>query len=159
MSQEREFAFEVPLDSDGFVRRECPTCEREFKRFNSEEGQAAAPPEAGYFCPYCGVQAPANAWFTKAQIAVADSLLEREVIAPEMKKFEKSLKDMERKSGGFIKVDVSKQRPEPPPQPLTEIDDMVRVDFPCHPAEPVKVMESWDKEVRCLICGTPVATG
>ena len=22
---------EIPLDSDGFLRRECPTCEREFK--------------------------------------------------------------------------------------------------------------------------------
>ena len=26
----------IPLDSDGFLRRECPTCEREFKWRPSE---------------------------------------------------------------------------------------------------------------------------
>ncbi len=25
------FGMTIPLDSDGFLRRECPTCEREFK--------------------------------------------------------------------------------------------------------------------------------
>lgn len=29
-----------PLDSDGFLRRECPTCEREFKWLPSCEGEA-----------------------------------------------------------------------------------------------------------------------
>jgi hypothetical protein len=30
---------------------------------------------------------------------------------------------------------------------------MIRVDFDCHPTEPVKVLDDWDKSVYCLICG------
>jgi hypothetical protein len=37
--------------------------------------------------------------------------------------------------------------------PLTEEDDMLKVNFTCHPTEPVKVAENWDKAVHCLICG------
>ena len=34
----------MPLDSDGFLRRECPTCEREFKwLYTSEEEGTSAP--------------------------------------------------------------------------------------------------------------------
>ena len=38
---------------------------------------------------------------------------------------------------------------------MTEVDDMTRVEFECHPTEPVKVLEEWDKPMRCLICGKP----
>lgn len=42
----------VPLDSEGFLRRECPTCEREFKWKPAGEDEEATPaPEGGYFCP------------------------------------------------------------------------------------------------------------
>ncbi len=30
---------------------------------------------------------------------------------------------------------------------------MMRVDFPCHPEEPLKVSEDWDGDVACLLCG------
>ncbi len=33
---EVSFRMTIPLDSDGFLRRECPTCEREFKWQPSE---------------------------------------------------------------------------------------------------------------------------
>ena len=39
------------------------------------------------------------------------------------------------------------------PEPLTEPNDMVRVDYPCHHEEPIKVDEEWDREVACLVCG------
>ena len=56
----------VPLDSDGFLRRECPTCEREFKALPSgdEDAEAEEVPDGGYFCPYCAIQAPDGSWFT-----------------------------------------------------------------------------------------------
>ena len=58
----------IPVDSDVFLRRECPTCEREFKWLpaSEDEESAAGVPDGGYFCPYCGVQAPTGAWFTEA---------------------------------------------------------------------------------------------
>jgi hypothetical protein len=46
----------LPLDSDGFLRRECPKCEREFKW---HEGPTEDRPQDWndppvYWCPLCG---------------------------------------------------------------------------------------------------------
>ncbi len=56
-----------------------------------------------------------------------------------------------------IRAEVSMEGPDAPPE-LEEPDDMRRVDFPCHPAEPAKVLDDWDREVHCLICGKAVAS-
>jgi hypothetical protein len=45
----------------------------------------------------------------------------------------------------------------PEADPLVETDDMQRVDFECHPNEPVKVLEDWGRDVHCLICGSAAA--
>ena len=127
----------MPLDSDGFLRRECPTCEREFKWFHTPEEQqsASAVPDGGYFCPYCGVQAEAGSWLTQAQVEQAQNIVATQAIGPLVEKY------------GL--------RYQPPEKldPLTEVDDMTRVDFECHPGEPVKVLDGWDRPVRCLMCG------
>jgi len=146
----------MPLDSDGFLRRECPTCEREFKWFHTpaEEGTAAPITDGGYFCPYCGVQAPTNAWLTQAQVELAQNMVATEVVGPMLKKFGDGLGGIGRRSGGIISAKVSYDPPDKL-DPLTEVDDMIRVDFECHPTEPVKVLDDWAKPVRCLICGEP----
>lgn len=41
------------------------------------------------------------------------------------------------------------------PEPLTEDDDMTRVDFACHLSEPLKIADDWGQPARCLICGEP----
>lgn len=130
----------IPVDSDGFLRRECPTCEREFKWLSSPsedaEEDAADAADGGYFCPYCGLQAPADAWFTKAQLELAEQIVQVEVVDPMLRKFTGS---------------SSGQAGEP--TPLTEDNDMRRIDFNCHPSEPLKVADDWSQPVRCLICG------
>jgi uncharacterized Zn finger protein (UPF0148 family) len=71
----------IPLDSDGFMRRQCPTCEREFKSRPTPDGEEPVPvPDGGYFCPYCGVQAPLGSWFTKAQAELAQAIAVAEVV-------------------------------------------------------------------------------
>lgn len=132
------FEMAIPLDSDGFLRRECPTCEREFKWRPSDAGteEHVEPDDAGYFCPYCGVQAPTDTWLTKAQVALAQNIVAREVIGPIVSKL-----------GAYEAPDEF--------DPLTEVDDMSLVSFPCHPSEPLKVLDTWRKPVRCLICGKP----
>jgi hypothetical protein len=138
---EASFEMVIPLDSDGFLRRECPSCEREFKWRSSEaedEQGAESADRAGYFCPYCGVQAPVDAWLTQAQLALAQNIVTREVIAP-----------MVSRLGAYEKPGKL--------DPLTEADDMTLVEFPCHPSEPLKVLDDWSKPVRCLICGRPSA--
>ena len=128
----------VPVDSDGFLRRECPTCEREFKwrPSSADEEEASDTADGGYFCPYCGVQAPVDAWFTKAQLELAEHIVQVEVVDPMLRKF----------TG-----DISGHAGEP--GPLTEDDDMRRTNFTCHPLEPLKILDDWDQPARCLICG------
>jgi hypothetical protein len=134
---EVSFGMTIPLDSDGFLRRECPTCEREFKwrPFEAEAEDYCGPAgDVGFFCPYCGVQAPVDAWLTQAQVALAQNIVEREFIGPMVSKF-----------GAY----------EGPGKlhPLTETDDMTLIVFPCHPSEPLKVLDDWRKPVYCLLCG------
>jgi hypothetical protein len=156
MSRDFQLSVSLPLDSDGFLRRECPTCEREFKWLSAEEDaeDVAVIPDGGYFCPYCSIQAPSDAWWTPAQLQLVNGVLSSEVVEPELRKFERELGRTARRSGGHFDVNVRREKPQVPP-PLVEVDDMRRIDFDCHPAEPVKVLEAWAKQVHCLICGKP----
>jgi hypothetical protein len=158
MSDERELSVSLPLDSDGFLRRECPTCEREFKWLSSEEAEseAALVPEGGYYCPYCIVQAPPDAWWTSTQIEFVNSVVSQEIVEPDLKKFERSLRHISRQSGGFISASPETEQPRDA-DPLVETEDMRRVDFGCHPGEPVKVLDDWTRDVHCLMCGTASA--
>jgi hypothetical protein len=156
VSDEFSTSMSVPLDSDGFLRRECPTCEREFKWFPTPEGEESEPaPYGGYYCPYCAIQAGPDHWFTKAQIEQATAVITEEFVEPELKRFKR---ETERHSSGLVDINVDISTPEPPP-PLTEDDDMRRVEFACHPNEPVKVLEDWDAPVHCLFCGTRAEPG
>jgi hypothetical protein len=144
MSDERRIAVSIPLDSDGFLRRECPTCEREFKwRPAAEDETADEPDAAGYFCPYCAIQAPVDHWHTRAQLDYVGAIGTREIVGPVFDKLERS---------GFK---VERQLPNQPRE-LTEDDDMRRVDFACHPQEPIKVLDRWAGPVHCLLCGQSI---
>jgi hypothetical protein len=158
---EVNIAMSIPLDSDGFLRRECPTCEREFKWFPNEDEDgdidvAEPVPDGGYYCPYCGVQAPADAWLTQAQVALAENLIERQVMGPMLKGLAKDVEGIGRRSGGLVSASMRNDEPDEL-DALTEADDMRRVDFECHPSEPVKVLDDWTRPLRCLICGEPAA--
>jgi DNA-directed RNA polymerase subunit RPC12/RpoP len=135
---EISFGMTIPLDSDGFLRRECPTCKREFKWRPTPEADAEPAQDGGYFCPYCGVQAPIDAWLTQGQLALAQNIIATRAIGPMVSKLGRYQ--------GPAELD-----------PLTEADDMTRIDFPCHPAEPLKVQDDRRKALHCLICGRPFA--
>lgn len=156
MTDEIELSISVPVDSEGFLRRQCPTCEREFKWKAAEvDVDEAPPPEGGYFCPYCVVQAPPDSWWTEAQIENAKARAFDQVVKPQLDELAETAG-----SSGFLEVEVSVPEADEPPT-LDEEDDMRRVNFPCHPEEPVKVLENWDRAVHCLICGSaaPASTG
>ena len=56
----------IPLDADGFLRRQCTTCELEFKWFHGRTDttpQDWQDPDT-YFCPYCGTESAQDTWFT-----------------------------------------------------------------------------------------------
>ena len=146
----------MPLDADGFLRRECPTCEREFKwhHTSEEEGTSVPVADGGYFCPYCGVQAEVSSWLTQGQIELAQNMLATQVLGPVVRKLGDDIKGIGRSSGGLLRADVKYDAPDAL-DPLTEVDDMTRVDFECHPTEPLKVLDNWDRPIHCLVCGKP----
>jgi hypothetical protein len=151
VSDEVNVAMSISFDGEGFLRRECPTCEREFKWLPSDGDEDAATPDAaGYYCPYCAVQAQ-DGWLTKAQVEAAHATVMKEIVDPMLGDFTRSL---QRSGSGMIKVS-GKHTPSPEPPDLSEPDDMRRVDFSCHPSEPLKVLDDWAAPVHCLICGTP----
>jgi hypothetical protein len=148
----------LPLDTAGFLRRECPNCNKQFKWYSSEEADTAGDElivtvgsSEAYYCPYCHTPAPSNAWWTQEQIEYARELAAAEVMRPMLGNFGADLEQLNR-PGSLISFNV--QVPDMPrPDPLTEPDDMVRVDLPCHPEEPLKVDETWTSDVACLVCG------
>jgi hypothetical protein len=106
---EHEFGVSLPLDSDGFLRRECPTCEREFKWLHSEAEDADDDAEqgvlaGGYFCPYCAVQSPDGSWWTKPQLELVEAVAAREVLGPELERLARSADEVGRSSGGLIEA-------------------------------------------------------
>ncbi len=146
----------LPLDSDGFLRRECPLCERQFKwrpneASDAEPGGGTDTGAEAYFCPCCHEPAPPDAWWTKEQLAYARQLAAAEVLGPQLRDLQDTIEGINR-SGGFLRIETELTAPGRPVA-LTEADDMVRIDLPCHPEEPLKVDDAWDGEVACLVCG------
>lgn len=138
----------MPLDDDGFLRRECPHCSREFKWLHSEEGSSDEPDPDGYHCPYCDGRS-VDGWWTHAQLAAIQDEAQHYM----QSRFHEMFKGLERRSSKSVtfKAGAAPARSSRPG--LTEQNDMRRVDFPCHPAEPIKVLEDWTAPVHCIVCG------
>lgn len=144
----------LPLDSDGFLRRECPTCEEEFKWFSHAEGDDDAEPVSQYFCPLCGVPAGLDPWWTPAQLEYgfgsAGGAIDQ-AMQDAMTDAFKGIKGMKFELNSSFSLDIET------PDSLIEPDDMVIVEPPCHPNEPLKVPEASTERVFCLICGAQFA--
>lgn len=148
-----EIQMQLSLDNDGFLRRECPHCELEFKWHH---GPTDAAPEDFvypdvYCCPRCGRSATHDAWWTQEQLAY-----QRELVTS---KAHDHMGDMLRTSlgraggrGFKVKVTPGSSRQEAPAPPF-EPDDMMMISPPCHPWEPVKVPDDAAQPHYCLICG------
>ncbi len=69
------FSVMLSLDSDGFLRRECPHCLQEFKWHNGPtedrpEGEEDPPV---YHCPRCGASAAPDQWWTPEPMPLSQS--------------------------------------------------------------------------------------
>lgn len=147
-----ELEINLPLDEDGYLRRQCPICGREFKWLNSdqdESGDVGIPSE--YFCPYCGVPAPPDEWWTQEQLTLIEGTVMDQVVEPGLDGLREQMANLGKQSGGLISAELHVDRDETPV--LEESDDMVRIDFGCHPHEPVKIVETWTEPIHCLSCG------
>lgn len=150
MDDEIRIPVSLPLDSDDFLRRECPTCEREFKWFSHEEGDANAEPVTQYFCPLCGTPSSLDSWWTPAQLKYvygnAGGAIDQ-VVENVVANMFKDVKGFTYKPNPSFSLDIET------PDPLIEPDDMVMVEPPCHPNEPLKVPNEATMHIFCLVCG------
>jgi hypothetical protein len=107
-----------------------------------------------YFCPYCGESAPNNEWWTQQQLEQAKG----EIAGPAMQMLVDELqKGMSSSRSKGLRFKAGKVDAPPPPPPLTEPNDMIMVEPPCHPWEPLKVDDEWGDPLHCLICGCDFA--
>lgn len=155
MNEEISVSVSLPLDNDGFLRRECPNCEQEFKWFSHAEGDPDAEPVSQYFCPLCGVAADLGSWWTPEQLEYA-----QRIAGPELDRIvQDTVRDAFKGTKGLsFKPNRNFSFGIETPEPLTEADDMIIVEPPCHPNEPLKVPADAANNVHCLVCGTAFAT-
>jgi len=149
-----EIPVTLPLDSDGFLRRECPTCEQEFKWYAHEDGDPDAETVDHYFCPMCGEPSGLDTWWTPAQLEYAHGSAGPAVdqaVQDLMTDTFKGIKGVSFRPSGAFGFDI------PTPEPLIEPDDMLIVEPPCHSNEPVKIPVPAPSRLHCLICGAPFA--
>jgi uncharacterized Zn-finger protein len=140
----------LPLDDDGFLRRECPHRGRQFKQRPGTSDETQESPGA-YYCPHCSASADADDWYTAQQLEYIQQQMMAEIIGPSLYRLQQQLEQANQ--SGLLRIEMTSTVPMEP-EPLTECNDMVRLVFPCHVEEPIKVDEHWDQEVICVVCGT-----
>jgi hypothetical protein len=103
VSMEKKIKISFPTDAHGLIGRECHSCGGYFK---VKGGTGLHTSEC--MCPYCGHKDLQNEFLTAAQIEYAKSVAVREVMGPELRKLEQTLRDLERSTkGGFLQIKVS----------------------------------------------------
>jgi hypothetical protein len=152
-----EIGITLPLDNDGFLRRQCPHCNVQFKWHHgpaNEEAETADTPSV-YHCPHCGQPAEPDRWLTDEQVDYIEG-----VAMPAITRHaDDILRDAFKGIGSkHFKVKMTGRLDTPDePVALVEPDDMIIVVSPCHSYEPVKVAEDAERSLYCLICGAPFA--
>lgn len=131
----------LPTDADGFLSRECPSCELRFKvRF----GEGSDEPIS--YCPYCGHNGQ-SCWHTPEQVRYFERVATNEFVIPEIKKLERKLS---RSMKGMVQISKKASIPSSttPPMETDEVLDILR--FPCC-NETAKLVQH--DHHFCLICG------
>ena len=150
------YSISLPLD-DGFLRRECPHCERQFKwHYGPTElrPETEVDPDV-YHCPYCGETATTESWWTPEQTEYAQGI----IAGPTIQEIANELNKTFKKSQGLIDFKITTQGVPGPPSELHEPHDMVIIESPCHPWEPIKVQDDWTKPIHCIVCGSEFILG
>ena len=73
-----QFSISIPSDEDGLIGRECPVPECE-SYFKIQMGTGLKGENLPCHCPYCGHAAGSDKFFTKAQVAYAESVVMNQV--------------------------------------------------------------------------------
>ena len=95
-------------DEDGFIGRECPSCERYFK----VRPGTGLTEQTFTYCPYCENKDDANAFATKEQVAFAQSLAMRALTGQLNQSLARLNKTI---GGGLVQMKITTQPADEPP--------------------------------------------
>ncbi len=146
---ETKITLSLPTDSDGFITQECPKCRRKFKvrYIKPEKGEV---PKLLSYCPYCGFNGN-NCFWTREQTEYIQKIAMSKIVGPMLDKFGRRLEDT---SNGFIKIDTSTKYQKYAIVPR-EREGLKKFNFKCC-NETIKILENWDSNLYCIICGKEV---
>ena len=108
LRQMNSVSITLPTDKNGFVGRECPIKECE-GYFSIKPGTGLTGSDLFCYCPYCGHQGQPNTFYTKEQIAYAQSVALNQV----SRAFQQDMKDFARQleyrspPGNLIGLNIS----------------------------------------------------
>jgi hypothetical protein len=168
-----------PLDEDGFFRRGCPLCHKEFKVLlekeeltdlaqkgidsfmleeKEKETNLAKSESSGteFVCPYCGQRAPSDSWWTQEQLAyvgiVAKNIMAKIVNENLIRPLKRTF---QRSSSGIVSIRFEgKEMEQQEPWISPEVNDLEIFDLPCCQRK-IKIEENWQGKVYCFFCGFP----
>jgi uncharacterized Zn-finger protein len=142
---------QFPLDSEGYLRRACPYCGREFKILPARCAKLNAepkPPHGNLYCPYCAHFADANSWWTDAQVELISDIVHADVLHPILSRFRRSLDHFQ---SGFLKITMH-QSQQTIPYLGVEMDDMQKTHLNCC-NHFIKILDGWKSMIICPWCG------
>lgn len=178
------FNLEVSMDRDGFLRRACPSCGRDFKTeidpadlawalntqihlvsdeigvSPAETAQEGSPEELR--CPYCLYEAESSEMHTGETVAYLKLFALRDYALPMIDRMLSDFADSFGSSGGggglfSVSISVEHHRRPTPPRPIhgPEPADMKIVNFLCC-GKKIKVADRWNDVSVCTYCGAQV---
>jgi DNA-directed RNA polymerase subunit RPC12/RpoP len=177
---EVQFAISLRPDRDGFLRRNCSACGREFKteindadlqwemasqcrRMGVSIGDESHEEPPQIRCPYCAHEDSPSETHTPETVAYLKRLVYREVVIPQLNRFTSQVEDMfpgGGHSGGFISLSLefNRSRISLPPRPLhgPEPPDFKTIEFLCC-GHRIKVADAWNGIDCCSYCGAAIA--
>jgi hypothetical protein len=162
-----EFRVELPRDASGFVRRECPQCQRAFKTrphrqdacilqrrlaslFPFENAHESFDEVPDGSCLYCGHRAPLDEWLTPGQQAHLEALARawaNHVRYEQLAYVSRTLSLNPRPT--FVATEPEALPGPMPPEP----DDMRVIPLVCC-GEEVKSLWDWEGPLFCPRCGS-----
>lgn len=177
-----QFNLSISSDRDGFLRRTCGSCGRDFKteidpadfawalnsqirRVSLEIGVDPAviaedQPKENLTCPYCQYSTESNEMHTEETVEYLKRFAYRDYALPMMNRLLSGFADSLTTSagGGLISFSVSSTH-EPfslPPRPIhgPESADMKIVEFLCC-GRKIKILDGWNQLSSCSFCQTP----
>lgn len=170
-----EMSISMPLDGEGFFRRECPLCLKEFKillkkeelgdiaqtglasfmidsQVEENDTEQNKDSETEFFCPYCKQQASKNSWWTQEQLAYINVFAKNILAKLVNEHLINPLRNLNRSTSGLQFKGEEMEQQEPWISP--EANDMDTFDLPCCQRK-IKIKDNWHNTVHCFFCGFP----